>query len=102
MPEARSIAKVAVGVGYTSSVTTREALHDLLDELPESVLSLAERSLERLKAMENDPVWQSLLNAPEDDEPTTPEDLEAIERGYQSIREGRGIPHSEVERLLSL
>ncbi|MEX0784106.1 MAG: hypothetical protein WD557_15805 [Dehalococcoidia bacterium] len=83
-------------------MTTREALHDLLDELPENVLSFAEQSLQRLKAMEDDPLWQSLLNAPEDDEPTTPEDLEAIERGYRSIREGRGIPHAEVERLLGL
>jgi hypothetical protein len=82
-------------------VTTRETLHDLLDELPESALSFAERSLQRLKAIEDDPFLQSLANAPIDDEPTTPEDLAAIEAGRRSMREGRGLSDEDLDALLA-
>ena len=83
-------------------MTTREALHDLLDELPESMLDFAEASLQRLRSAESDPFWKAQQNAPVDDEPLTPEELQAIEEGLASMREGRGVPHAAVKRLLGL
>ncbi len=58
-------------LGYTGRMTTRQALHDLVDDLPEDVLGEAERSLARLKAHAVDPVLEALRNAPVDDEPLT-------------------------------
>lgn len=49
-----------------------------------------------------DPVTLSLLNAPEDDEPLTQEDIEAIERAQQDVREGRTVTTEELIRNLGL
>lgn len=42
--------------------------------------------------LENDPVWQAIMNAPIDDEPDTEEELAAMEAG----KNGPFIPHEEV------
>ena len=47
--------------------TTREALHRLIDALPEATLDDAARYLEALST--DDPVLRSILLAPEDEEP---------------------------------
>lgn len=46
----------------------REALHQLIDDLPEQDLPIATRVLEALRAT-GDPVLRALLSAPVDDEP---------------------------------
>lgn len=52
-------------------------------------------------ANEPDPVTLSLLNAPEDDEPETEEELRAIEETRAYLRSGgKLIPHEEVERAI--
>ena len=67
--------------------TTRERLHALLDELPDERLEEAGAAL-------------ALLKVPDDDEPTTPEDLAAIARGREAYRRGETIPDDVVAREL--
>jgi hypothetical protein len=69
--------------------TTREQLRKMLDELPDDRLDEARMAL-------------ALLNVPEDDEPTTAEDLEAIARGREAYRRGETIPDEVVRRELGL
>jgi len=51
-------------------MSTRDSLHRLIDELPESELTAAERFLHYLRATA-DPILRVLLEAPPDDEPET-------------------------------
>jgi hypothetical protein len=69
--------------------TTREQLRKLLDELPDDRLDEARAAL-------------ALLNVPDDDEPTTAEDLAAIARGREAYRRGETIPDEVVRRELGL
>ena len=72
-------------------MATKDALHRLIDELPESQLDTAWRLLEPLRA-DDDPVLRAFLEAPEDDEPLTPEEIAAIEEGKADIVRGDVIP----------
>lgn len=72
-------------------MTTRSELYKLIDELPDSALPVAEQRLAEL----NDPVLLSLLNAPEDDEPLTSEDLASIEEGRLARSRGETITLEE-------
>jgi hypothetical protein len=62
-------------------MTTKEALHRLIDDLPDDALPGVERYL---SAVRDDPMMRALMAAPLDDEPTTPDEdagaREAIER----------------------
>ena len=78
--------------------TTRERLHELLDMLPEDRLKDAEAALEQVI----DPVILALLNAPEDDEETTAEDIADLEASREAYRRGETIPHEELRRELGL
>jgi hypothetical protein len=69
--------------------TTREQLRKMLDELPDDRLDEARLAL-------------ALLNIPDDDEPTTAEDLEALARGREEYRSGETIPGDVVRRELGL
>ncbi len=73
-------------------MTTKASLHVLIDQLPETMLPEAERYLRRLQAAESDSFLQFLLNAPEDDEPLTAEDIAAIEEGKAEIARGDVLP----------
>ena len=68
----------------------RKILHDIVEKLPESELLTAARIL---KALEQpaDPLRILLANAPEDDEPFDPADIEGID-------DEPLIPHEEVVR----
>jgi hypothetical protein len=68
--------------------TTRERLHEILDALPENRLVDAEAALEPLM----DPVLRAFLNAPEDDEPTTDEDLAALDEARAESERGEAVP----------
>jgi predicted transcriptional regulator len=72
-------------------ISTRELLHELVDELPENQLAAAARYLEQLRA-----------NAPYDDEPLTEEELAAIDEGFADIAAGRVYSTDEVRRRLGL
>ena len=58
-------------------MTTKEHLYRLIDAIPERELAAAEKALAPLV----DPVLRAFLEAPEDDEPLTEEDIAAIEEG---------------------
>lgn len=66
-------------------MSTKERLHQLVDELPASEVATAARVLEALRATA-DP----LASAPEDDEPTTAGDHQAIKEGWKLYRQGKG------------
>jgi hypothetical protein len=57
---------------------TRDTLHRLIDEPPESELTTAERFLNYLRATA-DPVLKALLDAPIDGEPETEEERRAVQ-----------------------
>jgi hypothetical protein len=68
-------------------VTTREALHQLVDELPEDRAELARGWL------------QDLRDAADDDGPPfAPEALASLDRGLADLAAGRVKPLAEYER----
>ncbi len=71
-------------------MTTREMLHGIVDELPEADLVMAVRILRGIERVPA-PLEILLANAPLDDEPFDPSDLEGTD-------EGPLIPHDEVMR----
>ena len=73
-------------------MTKREMLHDLVDQLPEREVPLALRILEAIQ--ENDEAAYSLDNAPIDDEPFDPADLDGVETDPV-------LSHDEVKRRLA-
>jgi hypothetical protein len=70
-------------------MSTRDTLHRLIDELPESELTAAERFLNYLLATA-DPVLQALLEAPPDDEPETEEERQAVHEAREELRRELG------------
>ena len=82
-------------------MASRQALHSLLDDVPEHLLPIAEVSLLRLGKLGGDPFWRQLAEAAETDEPLTEQDLTAIEAGWQAFFEGRGLDTDQLERLLA-
>ncbi len=83
-------------------MTIKEALHRLVDELPEAELPAAKRYLEYLRNVGADPVLRSLMEAPVDDEPLTPEEEAAVAEAYEDLRCGRTVTMEEVKRELGL
>lgn len=80
---------------------TKEHLHELIEELPDSEIEEAARYLKRLRELANDPVYQAFMNAPyDDDEPLTPEDEAAIAEGEAEWRRGETLSWEEVKRNL--
>lgn len=78
----------------------RQALHRLLERVPDSEIQAARRFLEYLAAFANDPVWRALQNAPYDDEPETLEERAAVAEAYRAIERGEVVPHGEIVRRL--
>lgn len=83
-------------------MTTKERLHQLIEELPYSDLATAARLLEALRdtAVEDEPQQEWSIDAAPEEEPT-PEELTAIQEAKARIASGsRLIPHAEARRLL--
>ena len=80
-------------------MTTREDLYRLIDELPESELDAARHWLEHRRPGE-DLLLQVLLNAPEDDEPTTPEEDAGAAEAMEEYRRGEFISAEQAKREL--
>lgn len=74
----------------------RRALHDLLDPIPGERLDAAQVALGQLA----DTVLLAFLVAPEDDEPLTAEDVQAIRDGKDDVARGDVVSLEEVERQL--
>jgi hypothetical protein len=79
-------------------MTTRERLHAILDELPDDMLDAVEAAIFDL----TEPPYRPLSEAPEDDEPLTDEDLEAIREGREEHARGETIPHDVAMREIGL
>ena len=79
----------------------KERLHKLVDRIPDGEVHTAERFLEYLASVD-DPVLRSLMNAPEDDEPVTPEEEEAVREALEDVAAGRMHSLEEVKRELGL
>lgn len=83
------------------SVTVdRVRLHQLVDALRERDLDTVHHMLRGLLGLDGDPVLNALLNAPEDDEPVTPEEEAAVQRARADIDAGRVYSHEEAKRIL--
>ncbi|MGA2937981.1 MAG: hypothetical protein ABSF52_12880 [Syntrophobacteraceae bacterium] len=84
------------------SEATKDRLHELVDALPEREVEAAERALECLISKACDPVLQAFLDAPEDDEPLTEEDLKDIEEGRKAVAKGETESLDDVMREFGL
>ncbi len=80
-------------------MTTKQALHRLIDELPESAVPKAAEFLEELTG-ELAGLPPSLRDAPWDDEPETPEERMGVRQALEDIRAGRVVSHEEARRRL--
>jgi hypothetical protein len=78
-------------------VITKEALHELIDALPDALLPEAAR---RLAELRDDPVLLALLMAPEDDEPETDEERAAVEEAREARAQGRVVADADLDREL--
>jgi hypothetical protein len=74
---------------------TREALHELIDSIPESEIVAAQRVLERFA---RDAAFRAAMFAPPDDEAVTAGDAEAVVRARKDLQAGRVVSHDEVLR----
>lgn len=82
-------------------MTTKDRLHALVDQLPESEQHVAERFLEYLRASSS-PLARALRNAPLDDEPLSEDERKALDEAWEDIRAGRIVSHQEMRRQLGL
>lgn len=79
----------------------RDALHTLVDELPDADVPTAERVLEGLRATA-DPVRAALDTAPPDDEPESPEERAAVAGAWEEHQQGKGLTTEDLRRELGL
>jgi putative heme degradation protein len=81
-------------------MASRDSLHRLIDDLPESEITRAERLLEVLKETA-DPLY-TLENAPADDEPESAAEAAAVAEAWREHREGKSLSTEELKRELGL
>lgn len=82
-------------------MTRRQALHQLIDDLPEQKLPAVTRVLESLRVA-SDPVLEALLQAPIDDEPDDDDFDGGLSEARRQSQAGQGISQAEVRRRLGL
>ena len=76
-------------------MATKEELYKLVSELPDSELDAARRYLEYLRNP-NDPVLRALVEAPEDDEPLSKDEEQAINEAKEELKKGHVVPSEAV------
>ena len=77
-------------------MATREQIHALIDALPDSELDVLDRFI---KARSN-PVLRALMDAPDDDEPLTEDDLAAIAQARADRARGDIVRDKDLDREL--
>lgn len=82
-------------------MTAREALHRIVDDLPETDLPAVRRVLEALRVTA-DPVLRALLTAPADDEPDDDDFDGGLTEARREVASGKHLSHEEVKRELGL
>ena len=80
--------------------TARAELHDLIDSLSDEQVVEARRYVEFLRSGYTDMLSWVLDTAPLDDEPTTPEEEEAVAEAREALRRGETVSAEEAKRLL--
>ena len=84
-------------------MTTKERIHQLVEDLPQSELEPAKRVLEGLAALSlSNRIVEALANAPVDDESVSDEEAQAIEEGERDIDAGRVVSVDQVRTRLGL
>ena len=76
-------------------MATKEDLHKLVSELPDSELDAAKLYLEYLRNP-NDPVLRALVEAPEDDEPLSKDEEQALNEAEEDLEKGRVVSSEAV------
>ena len=79
-------------------MTTREALHRLIDAIPGNDLDAVERVIEPFV----DPVALSLANAPLDDEEETEEERAAVAEGRAALDAGDFVTLEDLRREIGI
>lgn len=79
--------------------TSQAEMHELVDSLSDEELLAAKRYAEFLRSDDTDPLLWVLDTAPEDDEPTPPEEEHGLAEAREDVRQGRTISLAEVKRL---
>lgn len=79
---------------------TKADLYRLIDDLPEGKEETAYRVLKCLHEEKEDPFLLAMAIAPEDDEPFTPEEQEAVREAEEAISRGEVYTLDEVRREL--
>jgi hypothetical protein len=79
-------------------MTTREALHRLVDSIADGDLDAAQQVLEQFA----DPLMQTVANAPFDDEPETDDERVALAEGRAALDAGDAVTLDELRRELGV
>jgi hypothetical protein len=79
-------------------MTAREKLHQVVDELSELEAEEALAFIARRR--DRDPLIELLENAPEDDEPSTPEEDASADEAWTQYQRGEAVPLDEVRTNL--
>jgi len=77
----------------TTEMTAKEQLRERIETLTEEQ---AERTLRLLDDVDEDPVIAAFRDAPEDDEPLTPDEERAIEQARAEHRRGESVPLDDI------
>ena len=80
-------------------MTAKEKLRQAIEELSEAEASETLRHLAQRQPP--DPLMEFLDNAPEDDEPTNPEEEEGLREAIAQAERGDTIPLEELRRELT-
>ncbi|MEX2426007.1 MAG: hypothetical protein WD401_04500 [Thermomicrobiaceae bacterium] len=83
-------------------MTTRERVHQLVEQLSDDELKSAENLLKRIHDIHQDPVWRAISSAPEYDEPETIAEASAVYEADEAIDRGDVVSHEEIRRELGL
>lgn len=86
-------------------MTSKDLAKHLIEELPEGIVRgqvVEFLAFLREKQRRADQVMKAMAELPEDDEPTTPEDLEAIREAEEAIARGELLDPADLERDLGL
>jgi hypothetical protein len=82
-------------------MSAREKLRALVERLPDDQVENVLRMVEAVRREEReDPVWAILQSVPEDDEPLTDEERQALDEGLDDLARGHTIPWEKVREEL--
>jgi hypothetical protein len=89
----------ACSLGYGCTMTAKERLRSLVDELSEEEAATALVVVERRRA---DPMLHALANAASDDEPTTPDEDVSARQALEAYERGEALSPNELKRDLGI